>query len=71
MLETIVIGFIAGLIARALTPGQGPTGCVVTTVLGIVGAWVGSLLLGGEVGLFGAVLGAVVVLLVLRGLQRR
>ncbi len=36
---TIVIGFIAGLIARFLSPGpNNPSGFVVTTLLGIVGA---------------------------------
>ncbi len=70
MLYTILIGFIAGLIARALTPGQGPQGFIVTTVLGIAGAWVGSLLLGGQVGLVGSVVGAVIVLVVIRAIKK-
>ena len=36
---TIIIGFVAGLIARAVTPGdKGPNGFVLTSILGIVGA---------------------------------
>ena len=38
----IVIGFVAGLIARFVSPGpNGPSGFILTTVLGIVGAFVG------------------------------
>jgi len=41
---TIIIGFVIGLIARALMPGRDPAGFIITTVLGIAGALVGSLL---------------------------
>lgn len=37
----IVLGAIAGLIAKALLPGDDPGGVVVTTIIGIVGALVG------------------------------
>jgi uncharacterized membrane protein YeaQ/YmgE (transglycosylase-associated protein family) len=38
---TILIGFVAGLIARAIAPGDNkPSGFILTTVLGIVGAFV-------------------------------
>ena len=71
ILWTIIIGFVAGVIAKFLMPGPNePSGFVVTTILGIVGAFVASFLgqaLGwygpGEgAGLMGAVVGAVVVL---------
>jgi uncharacterized membrane protein YeaQ/YmgE (transglycosylase-associated protein family) len=39
---TIAIGFVIGLLARALMPGQDPGGFIITTVLGIAGALVGS-----------------------------
>lgn len=40
ILWTIIIGFIAGIIARLLAPGpNNPTGFILTTVLGIVGAF--------------------------------
>ena len=40
LLGTIVVGLIAGLIARALMPGPDPMGWIATIVLGIVGSWV-------------------------------
>ena len=46
MIRIIVIGFIAGIIARLLSPGpNNPSGFILTTVLGIIGAflatWIG------------------------------
>ena len=73
ILWTIVIGFVAGVIAKFIMPGDNePTGFILTAILGIVGAFVATFLgqaLGwyqpGEgAGLIGAVVGAVVVLLV-------
>ena len=70
---TIIIGFVAGVIAKFIMPGDNePTGFILTAILGIVGAFVATFLgqaLGwyrpGEgAGLVGAVVGAVVVLLV-------
>ncbi|MGA7535648.1 MAG: GlsB/YeaQ/YmgE family stress response membrane protein [Pseudolabrys sp.] len=70
---TIIIGFVAGVLAKLVTPGSNePSGFILTTVLGIVGAFVASWLgqaLGwygpGEgAGLIGAVVGAVIVLLI-------
>jgi uncharacterized membrane protein YeaQ/YmgE (transglycosylase-associated protein family) len=73
ILWTIIIGFIAGVIAKFIMPGDNePAGFVLTTILGIVGAFVATYLgqaLGwyrpGEgAGLIGAVVGAIIVLLV-------
>ena len=73
VLWTIVIGFLAGVIAKFIMPGDNePSGFILTTILGIVGAFVASYLgqaLGwyhpGEgAGLIGAVVGAIIVLLV-------
>ena len=70
---TIIIGFIAGVVAKFIMPGPNePSGFVLTTILGIVGAIVASYLgqaLGwyapGEgAGLIGAVVGAIIVLLI-------
>jgi uncharacterized membrane protein YeaQ/YmgE (transglycosylase-associated protein family) len=70
---TIIIGFIAGVIAKFVVPGRNePGGFVLTTILGIVGAFVASYLgqalgwynAGEGAGLIGAVVGAVIVLLV-------
>jgi uncharacterized membrane protein YeaQ/YmgE (transglycosylase-associated protein family) len=68
---TIIIGFIAGVIAKFLMPGKNePSGFILTTILGIVGAVVATYL--GQAigwyradqgaGLIGAVVGAVIVL---------
>jgi uncharacterized membrane protein YeaQ/YmgE (transglycosylase-associated protein family) len=70
---TIIIGFIAGVIAKFIMPGDNePSGFILTTILGIVGAFVASYLgeaLGwyrpGEgAGLIGAIVGAIIVLFV-------
>lgn len=39
ILVAIVIGFFAGLIAKMLVPGRGPGGFIITTLLGIAGAF--------------------------------
>ncbi len=69
----IVIGFLAGIIARFLAPGANePKGFILTTVLGIVGAFVATFIgqtvgwyrLDQGAGLIGATLGAIVVLFI-------
>lgn len=74
ILWTIIIGLIAGIIAKFLVPGTSnePSGFILTAVLGIVGAIVATYLgqtigwyqAGEGAGLIGAVVGAVIVLLV-------
>jgi uncharacterized membrane protein YeaQ/YmgE (transglycosylase-associated protein family) len=68
---TIVIGFVAGVIAKFITPGDNePSGFILTTILGIVGAFVATYLgqaigwyrVGEGAGLIGAVIGAIIVL---------
>jgi len=68
---TIIIGFVAGVIAKFLMPGRNePQGFVLTAILGIVGAfvatWLGQAMgwygPGQGAGLIGAVVGAVIVL---------
>jgi uncharacterized membrane protein YeaQ/YmgE (transglycosylase-associated protein family) len=70
---TIIIGFLAGVIAKFIMPGDNePQGFILTTILGIIGAFVATYLgqaLGwyrpGEgAGFIGAIVGAVVVLFV-------
>ena len=77
---TIIIGFIAGVIAKFVMPGPNePQGFILTTILGIVGAIVATYLgqaLGwyqpGEgAGFIGAVVGAIVVLLISGMVTRR
>ena len=79
----IIIGLIAGFIARALVPGRDVTGIGPTILLGIVGSFVGGflgyLLFGSDLdegavqpsGLIGSIVGAVVALLVYRAVNRR
>lgn len=73
ILWTIIIGFLAGVIAKFIMPGPNePAGFVLTTILGIVGAfvatWLGQALgwygPGQGAGLVGATVGAIIVLLV-------
>ena len=73
ILWTIVIGFVAGVIAKFIMPGNNePSGFVLTTILGIVGAVVASYLghalgwysAGEGAGLIGAGVGAVIVVFV-------
>jgi len=73
ILWTIVIGFVAGVIAKFIMPGSNePSGFVLTTILGIVGAIVASYLgqalgwyaAGEGAGFIGAIVGAIVVLFV-------
>jgi uncharacterized membrane protein YeaQ/YmgE (transglycosylase-associated protein family) len=73
ILWTIIIGFVAGVIAKFIMPGENePSGFILTSILGIVGAFVATFLgqaLGwyrpGEgAGLIGAVVGAIIVLVV-------
>jgi uncharacterized membrane protein YeaQ/YmgE (transglycosylase-associated protein family) len=80
ILWAIVIGFLAGVIAKFLMPGPNePSGFILTTILGIVGALVATFLgqavgwYGEEegAGLVGSVVGAVIVLLVWGAMTRR
>jgi uncharacterized membrane protein YeaQ/YmgE (transglycosylase-associated protein family) len=73
-LWTIIIGFLAGVIAKFLMPGRDGGGFIVTTLLGILGAlvatWLGQAVgwyyPGEGAGLIGAVVGAIIVLLIYR-----
>lgn len=77
---TIIIGFIAGILAKFLMPGDNePSGFILTTILGIVGAIVATYL--GQAmgwygpnegaGLIGAAFGAVIVLAIWGMVRRR
>ena len=73
ILWTIIIGFVAGLIAKFIMPGDNePSGFILTTILGIVGAFVATYLgqavgwykAGEGAGFIGAIVGAVILLFV-------
>jgi uncharacterized membrane protein YeaQ/YmgE (transglycosylase-associated protein family) len=72
IISMIVVGFIIGLIARAIMPGEQKLGFILTVVLGIVGSLLAGYL-GAAVGLYspgqgagwiGSIVGAIIVLLV-------
>ncbi len=77
---TIIIGFVAGVIAKFIMPGRNePSGFVLTAILGIIGAVVASYLgqafgwyaPGEGAGLIGAVVGAIVVLFLWGAIAKR
>lgn len=76
---TLIIGLVVGLVAKLLMPGRDPGGFIITSLLGIVGAFVATYLgqaIGwyhdGEVtGFIGAVLGAMIVLFIYRMFSHR
>jgi uncharacterized membrane protein YeaQ/YmgE (transglycosylase-associated protein family) len=76
---TIVIGFLAGLVARALMPGDNPMGFILTTLLGIAGSLVatyagqaiGWYTVGTGAGFIASVVGALIVLGIYGMIARR
>lgn len=80
MLYIILVGFVAGILARFLSPGaNNPSGFILTTVLGIVGAFIATWI-GQEIGHYGpnqgagfitATLGALLVLFIWNRLVAR
>ena len=75
----IIIGGVAGAIAKLLMPGKDPGGCIVTILLGIAGALLAGFI-GQSLGLastangagfIGAVIGAFIILFIYRLIMRR
>ena len=79
LIGTIIIGFLAGLVAKFLNPGRDPSGFIITTLLGIVGAVVATYIgqavgwyrAGEGAGFLGAVVGAVILLALYHAFNRR
>ena len=80
ILWTIIIGFVAGIVAKFIMPGDNePSGFVLTTILGIVGAFLATYL--GQAlgwyradqgaGFIGAIVGAVIVLFIYGMIAKR
>jgi len=75
---TILIGFVAGLVAKMLTPGRDPSGFIITTLIGIAGSFAATYLgqavgwyqAGEKAGFIGAVVGAILLLLLWRVIRR-
>ena len=76
---TLIIGLVAGIVAQLLMPGRDPGGFIITILLGIAGAfvatWLGQALgwyrAGEGAGFIGAVVGAVIILIIYRLIARR
>jgi uncharacterized membrane protein YeaQ/YmgE (transglycosylase-associated protein family) len=79
IITTILIGFIVGWVARFLKPGDDSMGFFMTSFVGIGGAFVGSYLgqafgiyrVGEPIGFLGAVIGAMIVLAILKAFARK
>ncbi len=78
-LYTVIIGLIAGAVAKFLMPGKDPGGLIITTVLGIAGAFVGTWLgqavgwyqAGASAGFVASVVGAMLLLWAYRMFSKR
>ena len=83
ILGLIIVGLIAGAVARLLVPGRDPMGIGATILLGIVGSFVGGFLADvlfrsdtddrglGPAGIIGSIIGAVIVLLIYNAVTHR
>lgn len=79
----LVIGLIAGALARLLVPGRDPMGIGATILLGVIGSFIGGflgwLIFGNDLdegafqvsGIIGSIIGAIIALLVWRAVSRR
>jgi uncharacterized membrane protein YeaQ/YmgE (transglycosylase-associated protein family) len=79
----IILGLLAGVIAKAILPGDDPGGIIITTIIGVVGAFIGGLIakalgFGDPIDEFfdlstwlGAIIGSIVLLLIYRLLVGR
>ncbi len=79
IIATVIIGFVVGLVARFVKPGNDKSGLIMTTILGIIGAFVGSFL-GQAFGIYGpneragflgAVVGAIIVLALVNAFNKK
>ncbi|EEF62775.1 GlsB/YeaQ/YmgE family stress response membrane protein [Pedosphaera parvula] len=78
ILGTIIIGFIVGVIAKLLMPGRDPGGFVITTLLGIAGAFIAKYIgqalgwyrEGQNAGFIASVIGAIILLAIYHLVRR-
>jgi uncharacterized membrane protein YeaQ/YmgE (transglycosylase-associated protein family) len=79
LLWTALIGLIAGALAKAVMPGRDPGGIIITMLLGVAGAMLGTFLgrsvgwyqPGEAAGLIAAVVGAIIILFLYRAMRGR
>jgi uncharacterized membrane protein YeaQ/YmgE (transglycosylase-associated protein family) len=80
ILSWILFGFIAGALAKFIMPGKDPGGCLVTSIIGIVGAvvagFIGTMVGFGKVesfdlgGILLATMGAILLLIIYRVIRK-
>ena len=78
ILWTIIIGLIVGAVAKLLMPGKDPGGFIITALIGIVGAVIGTYVgqalnlynVGEPAGFIGSVIGAMILLFIYRLIAR-
>ena len=76
---TLIIGLLAGIVAKFLMPGKDPGGFFITMALGVAGAFVASYLgqavgwyqAGEGAGFIGAIVGAIILLLIYRLVRKQ
>lgn len=79
VLSTIIVGLIVGLLARMLRPGPDKMGVIMTILLGVVGSFLGGFLgrmfgfyeVGEGAGLFGSIIGAIILLFLMSLINNR
>ena len=79
LIWTLVIGLLIGAVAKLLTPGRDPGGCIITMLIGIAGSFVASYLgqamgwyqQGQPAGFIASVVGAIILLLLYRVIAGR
>ena len=79
IIVTLLIGFVVGVIAKLLMPGRDPGGFIITTLLGIAGAFLAKFIgqavgwyhEGESAGFIASVIGAIIILALYRMFARR
>jgi uncharacterized membrane protein YeaQ/YmgE (transglycosylase-associated protein family) len=79
ILWTILIGLVAGAVAKLIMPGKDPGGLIITILLGIAGSLIATYLgqaigwyqAGQSAGFIGAIVGAILILFIYRLLKRK
>lgn len=79
MLWTLLIGFVVGVVAKMLTGGRDPQGCLITAAIGIAGSLIAKSLgealnfysPGERAGFVGSVIGAILLLLAYQAVRRK
>jgi len=79
ILWTILIGLVAGVIAKLIMPGKDPGGIIITILIGIAGALIATYLghligwyqAGQSAGFIGAIVGSILILLIYRLIKRK